>query len=709
MCVAPCKQPNPIRRTVSIIFEYPQWFIVFCVMVAVAYAMLLYYRNKKNNGLPPWAVRVSFITRFLAVFIICFLLLSPMLKSLMKTLEQPLVVMIHDNSESVILNKDSAFYKGEHLKNWADLRAALDEDYEMVEYTVGQNFELSNQIQYNEKETNMDEAIRNLVNLYSGRNLGAVVLASDGIYNKGVNPLYGIKNIKAPIFTVALGDTATKKDLLINRINSNRIAYYKNKFPVEVFIHADKLAGKGAKLSITHNGNTAFSQDFTVNSGRFDESISIFLEATAPGVQHYVVKLSPLEGEENYQNNVANLYIEVIDSRKKVLFLGDGPHPDAGAIRLALDENENYEAEFKDLSAAPADFKSYSLIVLNQVPSVTNLGSDVVDRVNQSGISALYILGSASNLNVFNNLNTGLKILGNNNKLDDVKLKLNPNFTLFNLSEPTKNFLAKAGAVFSPFGNYEKSAGTEALFYRKIGNVETETPGILFSKRSAQKVAVITAEGLWRWRLADFAETGTHEHFDEIISKIVQYLAVTEDKSKFRINAKNVYSENEAVIIDAELYNNSYEPVNDPEVQIVITASDKKDYKYTFSKTEKTYVLNAGMLPPGTYSYKASVNYSGEQMIKSGNFTIAKIDLEAQNTRADHALMFQIAQQSGGEMFYPNTMNTIAERIKNREEVKPITYSEKQLNDFINFKILFFALLALLGIEWFLRKWNGMF
>jgi hypothetical protein len=694
---------------VSIIFEYPQWFIVFCVMVAVAYAMLLYYRNKKNSGLPFWAVRVAFAARLIAVFIICFLLLSPLLKSLMKTLEPPLVVLIHDNSESVILNKDSVFYKGAHLKNWKELITSLETDYEVVEYTIGSSFESSNSIRFNEKETNLDDALRNVVNLYSGRNLGAVVMASDGIYNKGVNPLYGIKNIKAPIFTVALGDTSTKKDLLISRLNTNRIAYLKNKFPVEVFVHADKLAGKGSKLTISHQGNTVFSQDFTVNSGRFDESISTYLEATAPGVQHYIVKLSPIEGEDNVQNNIANLYIEVIDARKKVLILGDGPHPDAGAIRLALNENENYEAELKDLSAAPSDLKAYSLIILNQIPSVTNLGSDMVDRVNKSGIPVLYILGAASNLNVFNNLNTGLKILGNNSKLDDVKLKLNPNFTLFTLSEPTKNFLQKAGPVFSPYGNYEKSAGTEALFYRKIGNVETETPGILFSKRSDQKVAVITAEGLWRWRLADYAETGTHEHFDEMISKLVQYLAVSEDKSKFRINAKNVYSENEAVIIDAELYNNSYEPVNDAEVQIAVTASDKKEYKYTFSKTEKAYVLNAGMLPPGTYSYKASVNYSGEQMSKTGNFTIAKIDLEAQNTRADHDLMYQIAKQSGGEMFYPNTMNTIAERIKNREDVKPISYSEKQLNDFINFKALFFVLLALLSIEWFLRKWNGMF
>ncbi len=38
-------------------------------------------------------------------------------------------------------------------------------------------------------------------------NLGAVVLAGDGIYNQGVEPLFAASGLSVPIYTIALGDT----------------------------------------------------------------------------------------------------------------------------------------------------------------------------------------------------------------------------------------------------------------------------------------------------------------------------------------------------------------------------------------------------------------------------------------------------------------------------------------------------------------------
>lgn len=37
---------------------------------------------------------------------------------------------------------------------------------------------------------------------YAGRNLGAVILATDGLYNEGSNPLYAYPELKVPVFTV---------------------------------------------------------------------------------------------------------------------------------------------------------------------------------------------------------------------------------------------------------------------------------------------------------------------------------------------------------------------------------------------------------------------------------------------------------------------------------------------------------------------------
>jgi hypothetical protein len=47
---------------------------------------------------------------------------------------------------------------------------------------------------------------------YRGQNVGAVIMASDGAYNRGKNPLY-VADLKAPFSVIALGDTVRKTDL----------------------------------------------------------------------------------------------------------------------------------------------------------------------------------------------------------------------------------------------------------------------------------------------------------------------------------------------------------------------------------------------------------------------------------------------------------------------------------------------------------------
>jgi hypothetical protein len=40
-----------------------------------------------------------------------------------------------------------------------------------------------------------------------------------------------------------------------------------------------------------------------------------------------------------------------------------------------------------------------------------------------------------------------------------------------------------------------------------------------------RKIAVLIGEGIWRWRLNEFADTGNTVAFDELFSKLVQYLS----------------------------------------------------------------------------------------------------------------------------------------------------------------------------------------
>jgi len=75
----------------NIVTEYPLWFLVFCVMAGFAYATALYIRDQKNEfgNIAIWSMA---ILRGIAVALIAFLLLNPMLKSLSKQAEDPIVI-----------------------------------------------------------------------------------------------------------------------------------------------------------------------------------------------------------------------------------------------------------------------------------------------------------------------------------------------------------------------------------------------------------------------------------------------------------------------------------------------------------------------------------------------------------------------------------------------------------------------------------------
>ena len=216
----------------------------------------------------------------------------------------------------------------------------------------------------------------------------------------------------------------------------------------------------------------------------------------------------------------------------------------------------------------------------------------------------------------------------------------------------------------------------------------TQQPLWIFNQTVDQKTSVILGPGLWKWRIKTFSVTGNHDAFNDILNKAIQYLALRVDKSLFRVYGRNSYAENEDIEFEAELYNEVYELVNDEDVSITITGSDGTSYPYTFTKTSKSYYLNAGNLPAGNYNYSARVESGGKTYTENGEFTVIVSRLEKLNLEADHNLMLNLARKYGGEMVLPGELEKLAELISGRDDIKTITYSQKRFSELLNIPYL---------------------
>jgi hypothetical protein len=690
----------------KLITESPIWFSLFCIAAGIAYAGILYYKDRKLNELSIWLIRAMATFRFLAITLLSFLLLSPLLKTVNREVEKPVIIIAQDNSESITAGKDSAFYKSDYKKGLQKLIEQLNDKYDVRLYSFADKIKevsTADSIAFNEKQTDISAFFDEIETRYANRNTGAIILATDGLYNKGQSPIYASGKIKTPIYTIALGDTTVKKDIVLQKVEHNRVAYLGNKFPIEVVINAKQLKGKTTTLIVAKGDATLFTQNINFGSNTFTTTIPVYLDAKETGLQRYKIKLSTLDEELNKNNNYRDVFIEVLDAKQQIVILSAAPHPDVAALKESIEKNQNYEVESYTIDNFDKPIKKYNLAILHQLPNSQTTASKILNDIKAADIPVWVFTGASTVLK------NDLSITSSNAKTNECEAVLEQNFSLFTISDELRNAIKKFPALQSPYGNYATENNGNALFYQRIGVVDTKTPLMYFSTFGDSKTALFMGEGIWKWRMQDFAMNSNHNVFDEFVSKTVQYLSVKVNKSFFKVLGKTNFMENEAIELEAEVYNESYELINTPEVNITIKNEEGKSFPFSFNKVSNAYRLNAGMMAVGEYKYEARVKVGEKLYTQRGEFSISALQVELTNTIADHQLLNTLSKKHSGELFFPQNLDQLAETISKREDIKSVSYTQNKLSDLINLKWIFFILLALLSIEWFMRKRNGAY
>jgi len=70
-------------------------------------------------------------------------------------------------------------------------------------------------------------------------------------------------------------------------------------------------------------------------------------------------------------------------------------------------------------------------------------------------------------------------------------------------------------------------------------------------------------------------------------------------------------------------------------------------------------------------------------------------------------MLYQLAVENSGSMFLPDSIEKLVSELKQNNNIKPVSFSTKDLIDLIELRWLFFIIIGLLSVEWFLRKFFG--
>ena len=591
----------------------------------------------------------------------------------------------------------------------AELIQELGKSYKIVNYTFGEKTRIATYLDFSEKSSDYSELISTISNNHFNENIGAFIIAGDGIYNQGKNPVNVINYSEFPVFTIGYGDTTEITDAVIENIRVNRTSFTGNRFPVEIDTRFAKLNGIPLKLSV-HEGETEVASAMIIPSGNdYFNTQQFILDSKSKGLKQYRVTIQAAENERNKKNNAAVFVINVLDSKQKIMFLSDGPHPDIGAIKNTLDLQMSYDVSVITEEPYPINLQGINLLVINQLPSQNKSFSTLLEISEKNRIPILFIVGGKTYLSQFSLLSKAARIIPQAGSFEEAQAYLNNSFASFSVSEDLRKILPKFPPLQVPFGDYTADPELTPVFYQRIKNIDTNKPLISAGMINGRKTGVIFGEGLWRWRLFDYYMNQSHSNFNELINQLVQYLALRENEENFIIDFKPVYSEIDNIVMNAEIYNDNYERVKKNEVNIIIKSSNGEEIKSVFDIQGEGYRLDAGHLPVGNYRFEAVTKIGDKAYAKTGDFTVIAVNHENIVTRADHKILYRIATQSGGRFFLPKDKDELIKLLKNKDLFKSTSYFQELVHALLNLKWLFFIILILISVEWFLRKFWGLY
>ena len=692
-------------------FGTKYWVIILLAitLATVGIVMLLYFRNKENRDLEKYQVRILGVLRFLSFFTIAFLLLTPFIRNLNKITKNPIIVTAWDNSGSMVSTEDSSKIANEISQVRNAINNDLEDTYSIIEYSFGESTNGVENLDFSEKKSDYSEIIASIANNHFNENIGAVIVAGDGIYNQGKNPVNVINDVNFPVYTIGFGDTTKVVDSRIQNIQVNRTSFSGNRFPVEIDVQFSKLKGKTLKLSVSQKNNELASVIVTPPNENYFFTTEFILESGNPGLKHFDVKIETVQSERNTKNNRTGFVINVLENKQKILILSNGPHPDIGAIKNTLELQKTYDVSVFTEEPFPSNLSEYNLLVLNQLPSSGKSVAEIIKNADENRLPILFIVGNKTFIPQLNILSQGVTINPLAGVGENAQATINSTYATFKLSDDFKELLPKFPPLQVNFADYNLEPEFTALFHQKIINIETSKPLIATGNLNGRKTGFVFGEGIWRWRLYDYYVNQSQARFNELINQLIQYLALRENEDNFILDFKPVYAEIDDIILTAEVYNDAFERITSEEVNIEILNSEGDEFNFTFDTQGEKYYLNSGKLPTGDYTFSADVTIGNETFNETGSFTIIPVNLENVVTRANHNLLFQIAAQSGGKFYLPNRIDQLISDLKNNKQLKPSSYFQEMVNELLNLRWLFFVFLALLSVEWFLRKYWGIY
>lgn len=274
---------------------------------------------------------------------------------------------------------------------------------------------------------------------------------------------------------------------------------------------------------------------------------------------------------------------------------------------------------------------------------------------------------------------------------------------------PTEN--TKRWANLKPLVGYSKvkraKAGALVLAEHPIDRNEFGNRILIATHNyNAGRVMVFTPHTSWRWQmLKDSPEDDSHERFWRQTARWL----TTAPKEHIKLDiAKTAYTLKEPVVIEVTATDEQFQLTNNAKIRAIVVdeTGKRKDLKLD-QVLGKDGLYTARFIPNqyGEYTVTATGTLAGENLGDQQTlFEVKASYAEFSDAELNAPLLRTLAEGSGGKYY---TMEE-ADQLVNQIPLVESATSKITDVDIWNIPLIFGALIALLGFEWFLRKRGGL-
>ena len=710
--------------------------IALAAGAAALISILLYRRTSPT--LPPRLRLILGVLRWLAAFMLLVMVIDPSLHLVGTRSTAPEICVLVDDSKSMAYPDSTAKIDEARAALSDDLVGALDAKANLRFFTFSDTsgevgFEAIKSLAARGARSDLGSGIAGVLKSVETRP-SAMVLVSDGGVNFGEDLLRLSSVLKIPIYAISVAREEHTPDISLDKLETSAVAYAGSDAPVAIYLSGRHPGTATTSLVITDSTGEVSRTALTIPGNGSRQRGDAAVRAGDVGLHSFKATLAPLEDEAVVANNSMTFSLRVMKGKTRVLLVAPEPSWDFAFARRALQADPAIELVVAFKPGSPLALK---------LPGLTNdLGRAIADcdvAVILRG-AALGPQGESLERFVWNG---GGALLVSPDASSDIPGPLNP---LVVVRERAASGAVRPPVLYSP-ALAEVGAGHEILDIdvarggglwstlppvpvdRSIGGAKpeasvlvsgvsgpgagtkpgnvgpAEVPLVAVMRHGLGRVVAFSGYDLWRWDLVPRGFGAQASAFGELVTSSVRWLVGDEETKRLALTtAKSDYFWGEPVAILARVADENLKPLAGATVEsrILDRARDRAILASTMlEKSSGNHSQIADLLPPGGYTVKATATIAGKLYAEdTAAFTVSERGLEDSDFDGDAALLGEIARRSGGKLYtaqsaagLPADLNLASVIIKTSRDLRlRLTVAS------------FVVLVALLGIEWFIRR-----